>query len=397
MALEYSPVLPETLDDPHAAYAKLREQCPVHVGQVGDVELTTVAEPSLVREILIDWRTWQNGKGPGLGTSNSLGDMQHDDPPVHSARRRFAREWFLPRAITKLEPSIRALADEQVVAMQASPTAELYHDFALPLPVTSFCELMGVELHDREQFLQWADALTNAMAYPETGVTARRDLNAFTTAEVDRRRAMIARGEEPAPGLLSHLAVAPWMSDQVMPVQEVVSMSNQLLIAGHETTTSLITNLMWRVLEVPERWHRLCAEPELIEQAVEESLRFDPPVLGLCRTASEATELGDTPVDQDAKVMMLYASANRDPDVFDRPNEFVLDRPLLETKQHVSFSWGIHHCLGAHLARLTARVAIETLVANFPDMRLAGETKRVLSPFLWGRKHLPVTLVAQRV
>jgi len=386
----YSPVLPEVLDDPHAAYATLRQQCPVHVGQVGDVELTTVAEPSLVREILIDWRSWLNGRGPGLGDSHSVGDMQHDDPPVHSDRRRFARDWFLPRAVAPLEASIRAIAKQQAQLMTNQGAGEIYSDFALPLPVTSFCELMGVELDDRERFLHWADVLTNAMAYPESGIEARRELNAFTKAEVQRRRDAVDGGGTAAEGLLSHLACETWVNDERMPINEVVNMSNQLLIAGHETTTSLITNLVWRLLEVPERWARIVADPTLIEQAVEESLRFDPPVLGLCRTAAESSALGDVEVDQGAKVMMLYASANRDPDLFDRPNEFVLDRPLMETKQHLSFSWGIHHCLGAHLARLTARVGMEVLVESFPNLRLDGDTRRVLSPFLWGRKQLPV-------
>jgi len=388
--IRYSPVLAEVLDDPHAAYAELRQSCPVHVGTVGDVELTTVADPDLVREILIDWRSWLNGRGPGLGDSLSVGDMQHDDPPIHSDRRRFARDWFLPRAVASLEPSIRAIAQQQAKAMADHPSGEIYHDFALPLPVTSFCELMGVELGDRERFLHWADVLTNAMAYPESGVEARRELNAFTKAEVQRRRDEMDAGGTPPEGLLTHLSCDSWVDDERMAVPEVVNMSNQLLIAGHETTTSLITNLVWRLLEVPERWDRLVAEPALIEQAVEESLRFDPPVLGLCRTATRSSELGGVEIGQDAKVMMLYASANRDPKLFDRPDEFVLDRPLMETKQHLSFSWGIHHCLGAHLARLTARVGMEVLVESFPRLRMTGDTARVLSPFLWGRKHLPV-------
>jgi cytochrome P450 len=169
-------------------------------------------------------------------------------------------------------------------------------------------------------------------------------------------------------------------------------MVNQLLIAGHETSTSLITNCVWRLLEDREdRWERVVAEPALIATAVEESLRFDPPVLGLCRTNDEDAEIGDVTIPADSKVMVLYASANRDPARFpDRPDEFVLDRPLLETRRHYSFSWGIHHCLGAHLARLTARVTIEELASRLPGLELAGTPTRVPSPFLWGRKTLPV-------
>jgi cytochrome P450 len=114
-------------------------------------------------------------------------------------------------------------------------------------------------------------------------------------------------------------------------------------------------------------------------------------VLGLCRTNDGDATVGGVDIPADSKIMVLYASANRDPARFpDRPDEFVLDRPLLETKRHYSFSWGIHHCLGAHLARLTGRVAIEELLDRLPTLRLDGEPSRVPSPFLWGRKTLPV-------
>jgi cytochrome P450 len=177
-----------------------------------------------------------------------------------------------------------------------------------------------------------------------------------------------------------------------MPLSEVVNMANQLLIAGHETSTSLITNCVWRLLEDrPGRWERLVAEPGLVPSAVEESLRFDPPVLGLCRTNSEATRVRDVDIEPDSKVMVLYASANRDPERFDHPDEFVIDRPMLELAKHYSFSWGIHHCLGAHLARLTARTVLRELVTRLPTLRLEAEPTRVASPFLWGRKTLPVS------
>jgi len=389
-AVDYSPTNPEVVEDPHSAYAELRARCPVHVGEAGGITLTTVAEPDLVREVLLDPGTWSNAQGPGLGTSNSRGDMQHDDEPLHGQRRRFARDWFLPRAVDELEPPIRELALSQADSMAAKSSADLYSDFALPLPVTSFCQIMGVELYNQDQFIDWADALTNAMAYPETGQQARVDINTFTRDEIQRRRDAVDRGETVEPGLLTHLAVGEWLDGERMPIDEATNMSNQLLIAGHETTTSLITNLMWRLLEVPERWQRLVAEPGLIENAVEESLRYDPPVLGLCRAATRDSDVGGVSVEAGAKIMMLYASANRDPERFENPDEFRLDRPLLEAKQHLSFSWGIHHCLGAHLARLTARVGIEVLVDRFPNMTMSGSTKRVLSPFLWGRKSLPV-------
>jgi cytochrome P450 len=390
--VDYSPVDPAVMADPVPAYARLRAECPVHRTDALGRPLWSVSRAAEVHSILTDPSLWSNTKGPGLAdTSSGAGDMQHDDPPEHTRRRTFARDWFGPPAVARLEPSIRDVTVRIVDAVRPRGRADLYADVALPLPVTSFCEIMGVDIADRDQFLAWADELVVSMAYPERGVTARRELSAFTRAEVERRRAAADAGEPNPDGLLTHLAVDEYHDGERMPLGEVVNMVNQLLIAGHETTTSLITNCVWRLLEDrPARWERLLAEPALVPNAVEESLRFDPPVLGLCRTNNEATELAGVEIPAASKVMVLYASANRDPARFDRADEFVLDRPLLETRRHYSFSWGIHHCLGAHLARLTARVAIEELLARLPGLRLDGEPTRVPSPFLWGRKTLPV-------
>ena len=145
------------------------------------------------------------------------------------------------------------------------------------------------------------------------------------------------------------------------------------------------------MLEDRSRWDGLVAQPELAANVVEESLRFDPPVLGLCKTNNEPVEAQGVAIDTDTKVMVLYASANRDPDTFDAPDEFRVDRPLVEAKRHLSFGWGEHFCLGAHLARQTARIALTELVTRLPQLQPDGPTERVGAPFLWGRSKLPVS------
>jgi len=392
--VDYSPVAPHVLEDPAAAYAELRARCPVHRAEVMGQTLYSLTRRDDVSAALRDHELWSNRFGPGIGYASGAvsGDMQHDDPPEHDRRREFARAWFVPPTVARLEPELRALTDALIDGFAVRGTADLYRDYALPLPVTSFCAVVGVEIDDRDRFVHWADELTSAMAYPERGAEARHELQDFTQREVTRRRALAARGEPVPAGLLSHLATSPYTPDgRQMPLDEVVEMVNQLLVAGHETTTSLITNCVWRLLEAPEeRWERVVADPSLVPNAVEESLRFDPPVLGLCRTNNEATTVRGVPIPAGSKAMMLYASANRDEAVFPDPDTFRVDRPVLQAMHHLSFSWGIHHCLGAHLARLTGRVALESLVRRLPTLRLAGETTRVPSPFLWGRKTLPV-------
>ena len=391
--IEYSPIEPEVLADPFPAYAALRAECPVHRTDRMGRPLWSVSRAADVHAVLTRPELWSNTKGPGLAnTSSGAGDMQHDDRPEHTRRRMFARDWFAPPAVARLEESVRRVTADLIEGVTASGRADLYPDVALALPVTSFCEIMGIDIADRDQFLEWADELVVSMAYPGQGSTARRDLSAFTAAEVERRRAVADAGGASPDGLLSHLALDEYRDGERMPLAEVVNMVNQLLIAGHETTTSLITNCVWRLLEDRSRWERLLGARELVPNAVEESLRFDPPVLGLCRTNNEATDVDGVAIPQDSKVMVLYASANRDPERFDRADEFVLDRPVLESRRHYSFSWGVHHCLGAHLARLTAAVALEELLARLPSLRLrSGQPPtRVASPFLWGRKSLPV-------
>lgn len=394
IAAAYSPTAAHVIADPAAAYAELRATCPVHRADMGDHALYSLTMRGDVAAALRNHDLWSNEQGPGIGYSDhtAKGDMQHDDPPMHDRRRAFARAWFVPPVVAELEPQLRVLTERLVDDIEANGSADLYEEYALPVPVTSFCAVVGVELADRERFVHWADELTAAMAYPGRGAAARNELREFTTAEVRRRRVVAADGGALPAGLLSHLATAPFTPDGAqMPLDEVVEMVNQLLVAGHETTTSLITNCVWRLLEDrPGRWERVVADRSLAANAVEESLRFDPPVLGLCRTNNTATTVRGVEIPANSKAMMLYASANRDEQTFPDADEFVVDRPVLQAMRHLSFSWGIHHCLGAHLARLTGRIAVDTLARRLPGLRLDGETSRVPSPFLWGRKSLPV-------
>jgi cytochrome P450 len=389
----YSPVAEPVVDDPFPSYAALRAACPVHRGDEMAVPLYSVSRYDDVVSALREPTLWSNRHGPGIGFSDqSRGDMQHDDEPEHQRRRHLALPWFLPSAVKRLEQELRTLAETLADGLAGAGRADLYTDFALPLPVTSFCSVLGLTVDDRDQFVEWADALTLGMAYPERSEQGRREMSKFTAAEVGRRRQLAVDGRPLPDGLLSHLATAAWDDDGApMPVVEVVGMVNQLLVAGHETSTSLITNCVWRLLEEREdRWERIVADPTLVPVAIEESLRFDPPVLGLCRTNAVATEVQGVDVPSDSKVMLLFASANRDGEVFDDAGSFRLDRSPSEACRHLAFGWGIHHCLGSRLARLTGRVAVETLASRLPSLRLDGPSERVPSPFLWGRKRLPV-------
>ena len=171
---------------------------------------------------------------------------------------------------------------------------------------------------------------------------------------------------------------------------ELLIVLNQLLVGGNETTTSLITNLFWRLLDRPDLIEQIRADPELDAVAVEESLRLDAPVLGLYRTAVGEQEIGGATLADRAKIMATYGAANRDPEVFDDPDTFRLDRDPAVLRRHLAFGLGHHFCPGAHLSRLEARIALRLTIERFPDLRADGTTTRVGAFLLWGRRSLPV-------
>ena len=382
------------------AYAHLREQCPVHHFSGLENPMYSLARYQDVQSVLLDSKTWSNRFGPGISYDRNVGDLQRYDPPEHQVRRRFLRAQFLPRTVSASEPAIRQLAHDLVDGFENDGTVELHDNYALPLPVKAFTELMGIPDEDSGRFKSWADDLTLGMTYPDRSRDAREALSTFTrNLVISRREAVAASKSDPdedpvgtivPEGLISHLACHPLEDGTFMPDSEVASMIGQLLVAGHETTTSLITNTLWRLLLNPDEMAKVRANSELVSNAIEESLRYDPPVLGLCKTNNEPVVYHDVEIPQDSKVMILYASANRDTDVFDSPDKFMVERPLIETKRHLSFGWGSHFCLGAHLARQTGRIALSVLLERFDQLHLVEPTERVVPPFLWGRRTLTV-------
>lgn len=274
----------------------------------------------------------------------------------------------------------------------------MHDEYALPLPIITFLHMLGVDEEDRVRIKAWADQAVLGLADPYAVGRSASEVHQYVAAMVTERRRLADEagtpGEEavgtsvPA-GLLSKFSLRLF-NGQRLPVEQVCNMINQLMVAGHETTTSLVTNMVWRLLGERQLWEQVVADPALAEVAVEESLRFDPPVLGLCRTNTTPTSLGHAELPVDTKVMVLYASANRDDALFADPAAFRLDRDLMDVARHYSFGWGTHHCLGAKLARQTARVALEVLVERLPGLTLAGDTERIAPALLWGRHRLPV-------
>ena len=390
---DYDPFAPSTLQDPAAAHRRLRERCPVHRFEGFDPPFYSLTLHDDVLDGLRDIDTWSSefGQGPQM---NKQGGML-DDPPGHTMFRRMVLKAFTPRVVERMAPTVRALAHELVDDMTAggATRGDLHEGIACPLPVITIARMLGVAEEDRAQFKEWSDASVAGLGGgdPVAREAARQGLNAYFVHEMARRRALIDGGREPPDDLITGLVLAAREAPRPIADSELLGVLSQLLVGGNETTTSLITNAVWRLCERPERWAALVADPSLIEVALEESLRYDPPVLGLFRTNTCPVARQDVEIPAGSKVMMLYASANRDPAAWDDPDEFRLDRDLADLRRrHLSFGSGVHFCLGAPLARLEAHATLTALAARLPHLRLDGPMERIEPFLLYGKRRMPV-------
>ena len=314
------------------------------------------------------------------------------DPPEHSAQRRLVREAFNPKLVATFADRILTLAHGLIDGFVDQGRGDLHELFAYPLPIDVIAEILGVEPDRRSQFKEWSDAVVAGFQDPKRSSAARREMVDYFNAQIDSRRAAAA-GMAPD-DVFTRLSLGtyqhPTEGARLMTHAEINSICTQLLVAGNETTTSLITNLLWRLCQDRELADRLRADPSLDEIAIEESLRIDSPVLGLFRTNNKPTDLGGVALDADTKVHCLFASANRDPSVWEEPDVFRLDRDPVTLRGHLAFGWGIHLCVGAPLARLEGRIALRALLDRLPELRLDGPIERIEPFFLFGKHALPL-------
>jgi cytochrome P450 len=289
------------------------------------------------------------------------------DPPEHSRLRRLVMKAFTVRRIEALRARAQEIADELVDAMLAEgPPADLVDGFALPLPVTVICELLGVPFEDRGDFRGWSDAFLSTTKFtPDEVRAAHTSMREYMAGLIAQRR------ETPHEDLLGAL-VAARDEDDRLSEEELLSLAETLLVAGHETTASQIPNFVYVLLTHPEQLALLRAEPGLIPKAVEELMRYVPLGIGagIARYALEDVELGGVTVKAGEPVLPALASANRDDSVYTDPGELDL---LRAEATHIGFGHGAHHCLGAPLARMELQVALETVLRRLPGLRLADE------------------------
>ncbi len=293
--------------------------------------------------------------------------MLSADPPDHTRLRGLVSKAFTPRMVGAMQERMESLAAELLAPVSRGTEFCVVRSIAYPLPVLVIAEILGIPKQDRERFKHWSDEVVKGLgiissAELRRSILASNELGEYLTQIAERRRG------DPRDDLISGLLAAEEQGDRLS-MQELLGTCSLLLIAGNETTTNLIGNGVLGLLSNPAQLERLREEPELIDSAVEELLRFDPPVQFTARTVRDDCEWLGIAMKRGTTVVAGLAAANRDPEVFENPDQLDIGRT---DNRHVSLGSGIHFCLGASLARLEARTAISALVSLYPDMRLAS-------------------------
>ncbi len=367
--------------EPSGLHAELRaEGCPVHRVTDHDPPFFALSRHADVFEALRAPQQWRNGDGPGVFVQRG-GVLGSADDPDHRRQRSVLQDEFRPARMAVLEPFVHRTLDELWAPFLVPGEADVVPLLSFPLPALVIAELLGVHAEDRERFKQWAEAVVAALGGGDLHAYEEATANIWATIDglVAERRELLD-GAGPVPDdVITTMTVAE--RDGRLSHTEVRRLGHQLLVAGHETTTSLISLMCYRLAQRPDLLAELQARPELVETAVEEFLRFDSPVQGLFRSAAEPCTLAGVDIPAGAKVQLLYASANRDPDVWDDPDTLRLDRDPKRLRTHLAFGWGVHHCIGAALARMEARVVLRRIVDGIASFELVEEPVTT-SPFI---------------
>jgi cytochrome P450 len=372
---------PEGRADPYPRYAALRAAAPVHHSAIGFWVLTRYED---CQRVLRDPRVGKDfsGAARALGLSeehqaeqatfrDDHSNMLFADPPDHTRLRGLATRAFTPRTVEALRPRVVALVDRLIDGF-GSGEVDLMDALAFPLPVTVIGEMLGVPPEDRAWFrplVRASTAVLELAVTPEAlaaATAARADMEGYFAALVAERRAA------PRDDLLTQLIEAEDQGDQLSE-RELISTAILLFAAGFETTTHLVGNAVLALLRHPDQLGRLRGDPELVRPAVEELLRYDSPVQVTARTAYDDIEVGGHGIGSGATMLVLIGAANHDPDRFPDPDRLDVGR---SDGPSMSFGSGIHHCLGAALARLEAQVVLDRLIQRFGTWELVGGQPR---------------------
>ena len=387
----FNPFDEATRRDPFPTYARARREHPVY--EHPDFPIVSVFRYADIQAILKDPVTWSNNFPPPPGVDPTMfpePSMLGQDPPQHTRLRGLVNQAFTPRIIRRLESRMHEIANELLDRALEQRDVDLIQALTYPLPVTVIAEIIGVPAEDREQFKRWSDAAVENLGNLLFVPPSPEQMLEFRGRFDQMRGYFIALAEErrrqPREDLLTGLVQAE-VEGSKLTHEEMIQMLVLLLVAGNETTTTLIGNATLALLDHPDALTRLRAHPDLLPSAIEEVLRYSSPVQMDPRMATRPVELHGHTIEAGRFVVNWLGSANRDDGVFADGERFDVAR---EENRHLAFGFGAHFCLGAQLARLEGRAFFSELLPRLGAIELAGPPAYTETLFVGGPKHLPI-------
>lgn len=402
MSVEFDPFSPEMRQNPYPFYDFLRENSPISYASSLNIWFVTrhadcmalLRNNNLGHDIESVIAPDVIGKNPfdSLPTSHQQRILMQrkwmlfNDPPNHTRLRGLAHQAFTPPRVNQLREYIEQVTDELLTQAEAKGQFDIIADFAIPLPVTVIAKLLGIPMRDFADFKRWSDDLALTLDFVDGQEIWERAAQANAQLDPYLRNLIAQRRADPQDDLITALAQAQTEdADGEAPADhltddEIVATCMLLLIAGHETTVNLIANGMFALLRNPEQFKLLADDPAILNNAVEELLRYDSPVQMTSRWVLRDFEYNGQAFKVGEQIFILLASANRDETMF--PNADTLDLRRANANRHLAFGQGIHYCLGAPLARLEGQIAFRELVRRFPNMRLVDDSALTYRPQL---------------
>jgi cytochrome P450 len=397
----FNPLESPHLENPYPLYARARREAPVFFSSLFATWVVTRYED--VHAILRDSRRFSSSylfRAPVDPPPEVLVMLAQlppempllvsEDPPSHTRTRALVSHAFLPKQVARMAARIRRIAHELIDQLPAAGDADLVHQYTYPLPMRVLLEFLGLPAEDAEGIKHWChDHML--LSVPGIGAAQQRRSAETEVAFSRYTEALItARQRQPQTDMLSALIHARVHGERPLDDVELHTLLQQLLFAGHETTTNLLSNTVYALLHDATQWQALQRDLTCTARAVEEGLRYDAPVQGMFRTTTEDVTIRGVTLPAGAPVFVAFGAANRDEHIFPEPDRFEVQRPNAD--KHVAFGHGVHYCIGAPLVRLEARIALEVLVQRLPDLHLVPEQPMTYLPSLLNRalQHLQV-------
>jgi cytochrome P450 len=372
---------PTLIEHLYERITEVQEKCPVAWSDARDGfwMLTKYAD---IVEASRDWETYTVTQGimiPPTGASMPVIPAELD-PPRHTKLRKLVLPNFTEKALEPWVPGIRALVRDAFAPLLPTGQADIVVDVARPVPVLAICLILGID-RDWQLIRRLAEEFLAAVGKPELARAKAHELEAFLEEEIDARRG------KPVADLLGAYVNAEIDGEQI-PAQELLGLVQLLVVAGHETTVNGMGMMLYRLVSEPGLKERVLADRSLVDKVIDETLRLHPPVWNMGRTIRDATEVRGTSMCPGEKVMLVYGGANRDPEKFEHPADFDIDRPGIT--QHLTFGSGRHRCIGEALARLELRITLNYVLDTIPDIELGGTPAFGGGTNQYGPRSMPV-------